>query len=38
VICGHVHGYYEMELVPGKPQIIGSQGMAGAVDIVTVKG
>ena len=38
VICGHVHGYYEMELVPGKPQIIGSQGMAGAVDIITVKG
>ena len=38
VVCGHVHGYYEMELVPGKPQIIGSQGMAGAVDIITVKG
>ena len=38
VICGHVHGYYVMEIVPGKPQIIGSQGMAGAVDILTVKG
>lgn len=38
VICGHVHGYYKMELVPGKPQIIGSMGMAGAVDIITVKG
>ena len=38
VICGHVHGYYEMELVPGKPQIIGSQGMAGAVDLITVAG
>ena len=38
VICGHVHGYYKMELVPGKPQIIGSQGMAGAVDLITVTG
>ena len=38
VVCGHVHGYYEMELVPGKPQIIGSQGMAGAVDLITVTG
>ena len=38
VICGHVHGYYQMELVPGKPQIIGSQGMAGAVDLITVTG
>ena len=36
VVCGHVHGYYRMELVPGKPQIIGSQGMAGAVDLLTV--
>lgn len=38
VICGHVHGYYRMELVPGKPQVIGSQGMAGAVDLITVTG
>lgn len=38
VVCGHVHGYYHMELVPGKPQIIGSQGMAGAVDLITVSG
>ncbi len=38
LICGHVHGYYKMELVPGKPQIIGSQGMAGAVDLVRVVG
>ena len=38
VVCGHVHGYYEMEFAPGKPQIIGSQGMAGAVDIITVTG
>ena len=38
VICGHVHGYYKMEIVPGKPQIIGSMGMAGAVDLITVRG
>ena len=38
VICGHVHGFYRMELVPGKPQIIGSQGMAGAVHLLTVAG
>ena len=38
VVCGHVHGYYRMELVPGKPQIIGSQGMAGAVHLLTVCG
>lgn len=36
VLCGHVHGYHATELVPGKPQIIGSQGMAGAVDLFTV--
>ena len=36
VLCGHVHGYYEMELVPGKPQIIGSHGMIGAVHLLTV--
>ncbi len=38
VLCGHVHGYHAMELVPGKPQIIGSQGMAGAVHLLTVAG
>ncbi|MBR4691772.1 MAG: metallophosphoesterase [Oscillospiraceae bacterium] len=38
VICGHVHGYYAMELAPGKKQIIGSQGMAGAVHLLTVAG
>ena len=38
VLCGHVHGYHAAELVPGKPQIIGSQGMAGAVHLVTVCG
>ncbi len=38
VLCGHVHGYYSMELVPGKPQIIGSQSMAGFVHLFTVRG
>ena len=38
VLCGHVHGYHQMELVPGKPQIVGSQGMAGAVHLLTVCG
>ena len=36
VLCGHVHGYHAVELAPGKPQIIGSQGMAGAVHLFTV--
>ena len=38
IICGHVHGYHKMEFAPGKPQIVGSQGHAGAIDIVTVAG
>ena len=38
VICGHVHSYHACELSPGKPQIIGSQGMAGAVHLLTVAG
>ena len=38
LLCGHVHGYHAMEFAPGKPQIIGSQGMAGAVHILTVCG
>lgn len=38
VVCGHVHGYHRVEIAPGKPQIIGSQGMAGAVDLIKVKG
>ncbi len=36
VLCGHVHSYHAVEYAPGKPQIIGSQGMAGAVHIFTV--
>ena len=38
VLCGHTHGYRAVELAPGKPQIIGSQGMAGAVHVLTVAG
>ena len=38
IICGHTHGYREMEFAPGKPQIIGGQGHAGAVDLLTVAG
>ncbi len=37
LICGHVHGYHATELAPGKPQIVGSQGMAGAVHLLTVE-
>ena len=36
VLCGHAHGYTATMLAPGKPQIIGSQGMAGAVHRLTV--
>ena len=38
VLCGHVHGYHAMEFAPGKLQVIGSQGMAGAVHLLTVAG
>ncbi len=38
VLCGHVHGYHVMEYAPGKLQVIGSQGMAGAVHLLTVTG
>ena len=38
VLCGHVHGYHEMEFAPGKLQVVGSQGMAGAVHLLTVTG
>ena len=38
VLCGHVHGYHEMEYAPGKLQVVGSQGMAGAVHLLTVAG
>ena len=38
VLCGHVHGYHALEFAPGKPMYIGSQGMAGAVHLLTVAG
>jgi len=38
VLCGHTHGYTATEIAPGKPMIIGTQGMAGAVHIFTVVG
>lgn len=38
ILCGHTHGYTATEIAPGKPMIIGSQGMAGAVHIFTITG
>ena len=38
VICGHLHRYIKCEISDAKIQIIGSQGMAGAVDLITVCG
>lgn len=38
LVCGHLHRYVNCEIAPGKHQIIGSQGMAGAVDLITVCG
>ena len=38
VLCGHTHGYQKVEFAPGKPLIIGPQGLGGGVDIVTVAG
>jgi DNA repair exonuclease SbcCD nuclease subunit len=38
VVCGHLHRYVNCEIATGKSQIIGSQGMAGAVDLITVCG
>ncbi len=38
ILCGHVHGYHAMEFAPGKMQIVGTQGMAGAVHLFTVAG
>ena len=37
-LCGHVHGWSRTEIVPGKPQITASQGMAGFIHRLTVKG
>ena len=38
VLCGHVHGYSETEIIPGKRQITASQGMIGFVHRLTVRG
>ena len=38
VLCGHVHGYSDTEIVPGKRQITASQGMIGFVHRLTVRG
>ena len=37
-LCGHIHGYSDTELVPGKRQITASQGMIGFIHRLTVKG
>lgn len=37
-LCGHIHGYSDTEIVPGKRQITASQGMIGFVGRLTVKG
>ena len=37
-LCGHVHGYSDTELVPGRRQITASQGMIGFVHRLTVRG
>ena len=37
-LCGHIHGYSDTELVPGKRQITASQGMIGFVHCLTVQG
>ena len=38
VLCGHIHGYSETEIIPGKRQITASQGMIGFVHRLTVRG
>ncbi len=37
-LCGHIHGWSDTELVPGKRQITASQGMIGFVHRLTVRG
>ncbi len=37
-LCGHIHGYSDTELVPGKRQITASQGMIGFIHRLTVRG
>lgn len=37
-LCGHIHGYSDTEIVPGRRQITASQGMIGFVHRLTVTG
>ncbi|MBR4205597.1 MAG: metallophosphoesterase [Clostridia bacterium] len=37
-LCGHIHGYSDTEISPGKRQITASQGMIGFVHRLTVRG
>ena len=37
-LCGHVHGYSDTQIVPGKRQITASQGMIGFVNRLIVHG
>jgi 3',5'-cyclic AMP phosphodiesterase CpdA len=38
VLCGHIHGYSDTEIVPGKRQITASSGMIGFIHRLTVRG
>ncbi len=38
VLCGHIHGYSDTEIIPRKRQITASQGMIGFVHRLTVRG
>ena len=38
VLCGHIHGYSNEEIAPGKRQITSSQGMIGFIHRLTVRG
>ncbi len=38
VLCGHIHGYSDAEIAPGKRQITASQGMIGFIHRLTVRG
>ncbi len=37
-LCGHIHGYSDTEIVPGRRQITASQGMIGFLHRLTVRG
>ena len=37
-LCGHIHGWSDTEIVPGKRQITASQGMIGFIHRLTVRG